>query len=202
MTRRILFLGPQGSGKGTQAVKLSVLLGVPHISTGDMLRAAVADGTELGRRAEAIMAAGDLVPDDLVVAMVAERLGADDAHCGFLLDGFPRTEVQARALDEALSAGQGAGVEGGGGAAVDVVVLLEVDHDELMRRLLQRAADQGRSDDTAESIERRLSIYWEETAPLAEYYPAHGVDVARIDGMGSVDEVFSRITKALSEETL
>jgi adenylate kinase len=194
MSRRILFLGPQGSGKGTQAVKLSVLLGVPHISTGDMLRQAVADGTELGRRAGTIMAAGDLVPDDLVVAMVAERLGADDARCGFLLDGFPRTGAQARALDDALPAGAD-----GEGGAVDVVVLLEVDHDELMRRLLQRAADQGRADDTAESIERRLSIYWEETAPLAEYYPTHGVDVARIDGMGSVDEVFSRIARSLSE---
>lgn len=194
MSRRILILGPQGSGKGTQAVKLSVLLGVPHISTGDMLRQAVAEGTELGRRAGTIMEAGDLVPDDLVVAMVAERLGADDARCGFLLDGFPRTGAQARALDDALPAG----AEGEGGA-VDVVVLLEVDHGELMRRLLQRAADQGRADDTAESIERRLSIYWEETAPLAEYYPAHGVDVARIDGMGTVDEVFSRIARSLSE---
>lgn len=198
MSRRILFLGPQGSGKGTQAVRLSVLLGVPHISTGDMLRQAVADGTELGRRAEAIMAEGELVPDDLVVAMVAERLAADDARCGFLLDGFPRTEAQARALDVAVHTRVTRDDEGG--AAVDVVVLLEVDHDELMRRLLQRARDQGRSDDTAESIERRLSIYWEETAPLAGYYPAHGVTVARIDGMGTIDEVFARIAMALSEE--
>lgn len=198
MSRRILFLGPQGSGKGTQAVRLSVLLGVPHISTGDMLRQAVADGTELGRRAEAIMAEGELVPDDLVVAMVAERLAADDARCGFLLDGFPRTEAQARALDVAVDTRVTGDDEEG--AAVDVVVLLEVDHDELMRRLLQRARDQGRSDDTAESIERRLSIYWEETAPLAGYYPAHGVTVARIDGMGTIDEVFARIAMALSEE--
>ncbi len=189
MGRRILFLGPQGAGKGTQAGMLSRLLGVPHISSGDMLRKAVADGTELGRQAEAIMSAGDLVPDDLVVAMVAERLGEDDAACGFLLDGFPRTEAQARALDGAMA-----------GDAVDTVVLLEADPDELMDRLLKRAADQGRKDDTPEAIQRRLSLYWAETAPLAEYYPASGVPVVRIDGMGEIDAVFSRMAAALAEE--
>ncbi len=190
MGRRILFLGPQGSGKGTQAVKLSRLLGVPHISTGDMLRQAVAEGTELGKRAEATMAAGELVSDELVVAMVAERLGKEDAGCGFLLDGFPRTEAQATALDDTL-----------GGNAVDSVVLLEVDHDELMRRLLARAEEQGRDDDTAESIERRLAIYWDETAPLANYYPARSVPVQQIDAVGSIDDVFARIAAALSEAT-
>lgn len=187
MGRRILFLGPQGSGKGTQAARLSTLLGIPHISSGDMLRQAVAESTELGRRAEAIMAAGDLVPDDLVVAMVAERLGKDDARCGFLLDGFPRTQTQAQSLDEAVH-----------GDAVDMVVLLDVPHQELMDRLLKRAEEQGRKDDTPEAISRRLALYEEETAPLADYYPSHGVKVAEVDGFGSIDEVFVRITMALA----
>lgn len=187
MARRILFLGPQGSGKGTQASRLSTLLGVPHISSGDMLRQAVAEGTDLGKRAEAIMAAGDLVPDDLVVAMVAERLGKDDARCGFLLDGFPRTEAQAQALDEAVH-----------GDAVDTVVLLDVPREELMARLLKRAEEQGRKDDTPEAISRRLELYHEETAPLADYYPQRGVNLARIDGLGAIDEVFVRIATALA----
>ena len=189
MSRRILFLGPQGSGKGTQATRLSTLLGVPHVSSGDMLRQAVAEHTELGERAEALMAAGDLVPDELVVAMVAERLQKGDARCGFLLDGFPRTEPQARALDAAVD-----------DDAIDTVVLLEAAEGELMQRLLKRAHEQGRSDDTAAAIQRRLDLYWEETAPLAEYYPSHGVTVVRVDGMGSIDEVFVRIVTALAEE--
>lgn len=187
MGRRILFLGPQGSGKGTQAGLLSKLLGVPHISTGEMLRQAVADGTDLGRQAEAIMAAGDLVPDDLVVAMVAERLSADDARCGYLLDGFPRNEAQARALDDAMS-----------GDALDTVVLLEAPEDELMGRMLKRAAEQGRKDDTPEAIARRLAVYGEETAPLADYYPTVGVPVERVDAVGAIPDVFSRVAQALA----
>ncbi len=187
MGRRILFLGPQGSGKGTQAALLSKLLGVPHISTGEMLRQAVAEGTELGRQAEAIMAAGDLVPDDLVVAMVAERLSAADAGCGYLLDGFPRNEAQARALDEAM-----------GGDALDTVVLLEAPEDELMGRMLKRAAEQGREDDTPEAIARRLAVYRDETAPLAGYYPPAGVPVVHIDAVGAIPEVFSRLAVALA----
>ncbi len=153
-----------------------------------MLRQAVAEGTDLGKRAEAIMAAGDLVPDDLVVAMVAARLKREDARCGFLLDGFPRTQPQAQALDDAVN-----------GDAVDTVLLLEVPEDELMDRLLKRAAEQGRKDDTSEAISRRLALYWEETAPLSDYYPTHGVKVARVDGLGAIDEVFVRIVTALSE---
>ncbi len=189
MSRRILFLGPQGSGKGTQAERLSALLGVPHVSSGDMLRQAVAEGTELGRRAERIMAAGDLVPDDLVVAMVAERLRREDVACGFLLDGFPRTSAQAQALDEALN-----------GDALGTVLLLEADEEELMKRLTKRAEEQGRKDDTPEAIRRRLAVYWEDTAPLAEYYPEHGVPVVRIDGVGSIEDVFMRIVDALVAE--
>lgn len=189
MGRRILFLGPQGSGKGTQAALLARLLGAPHISSGDMLRKAVADETDLGRRAEAIMAAGDLVPDDLVVAMVAERLAEPDAACGFLLDGFPRTDAQAMALDAALD-----------GDAVDTVVLLDADRGELMRRLVARAAEQGREDDTPDAIARRLALYDDETAPLADYYPETGVRVVRIDGMGTIGDVFARMTAALATD--
>jgi len=187
VSRRVLFLGPQGSGKGTQAARLSTLLGVPHISSGDMLRRAVVEGTDLGRRAAGIMAAGDLVPDDLVVAMVAERLGQGDAACGFLLDGFPRTLPQAQALDEALH-----------GDAVDTVVLLWAPEHELLERLMKRALEQGRTDDTAEAITRRLALYREETAPLVDYYPAQGVAVAEVDGLGTIDAVFVRIVNALA----
>ncbi len=187
MGRRILFLGPQGSGKGTQAALLSKLLGVPHVSTGEMLRQAVADGTELGRQAEVIMTAGELVPDDLVVAMVAERLIADDARCGYLLDGFPRNEAQARALDAAME-----------GDALDTVVLLEAPEDELLGRMLKRAAAQGRKDDTPEAIARRLAVYDSETAPLADYYPGVSVPVTRIDAVGTIDQVFSRLALALA----
>ena len=186
MGRRILFLGPPGAGKGTQAARLAATLGVPHISTGDMLRRAVQAGTPLGKKAEAIMAAGDLVPDDLVVAMVGERLAEPDAACGYLLDGFPRNVAQASALDAEI--GQG---------SMELALSLEVDRDELMRRLLGRAADLGRSDDNEETIGRRLQVYRDETEPLLGYYPAHDVEVVTVDGMGSVEEVFVRVVLAL-----
>ncbi len=189
MGRRLLFLGPPGAGKGTQAAMLARAVGIPHLSTGEMLRRAVSEGTELGRRAEAIMAAGDLVPDELVVAMVGERLAGPDAACGYLLDGFPRNAAQA----ETLTAGVGAG-------AIELVVLLEVGEDELVARLLGRAAELGRSDDNEETIRRRLRVYHEETAPLVGYYPAAGVPVAAIDGVGTVDDVFARIVTALAVE--
>ena len=127
MGRRVLFLGPPGAGKGTQAAMLAKALGVPHISTGVMLREAVEAGTELGKKADSIMAAGDLVPDDLVVAMVEERLARDDAACGYLLDGFPRNEAQAEALDAAL-----------GGDAIEISLLLEVDEDAVVERCTPR----------------------------------------------------------------
>jgi adenylate kinase len=189
MGRRLVFLGPQGSGKGTQAARLARLMGVPHISTGEMLRAAVANGTDLGRQAEAIMAAGDLVPDDLVVAMVGERLAEPDAACGYLLDGFPRNVSQARALDEVLT------------APLDAVVQLDVPHDELMKRMLHRAEQEGRKDDTEEGIARRLEIYWQETAPLSGYYREHGVAVHPVDGFGTVDEVTARMALAMAGES-
>ena len=184
MARRILFLGPPGAGKGTQAAMLARALGVPHISTGAILREAVAAGTDLGKQVSAIMQAGDLVSDDLVVAIVDERLAAPDAQCGYLLDGFPRNVAQAEALE-------GVVVD-----AIGTVLLLEVDADELVARLLKRAEEEGRSDDNEETIRRRLEVYEAETAPLVEHY---GDDVVSIDGIGSIDEVFSRIALALAK---
>jgi adenylate kinase len=163
-------------------------MGVPHISTGVMLRQAVADGTELGKKADAIMQAGDLVPDDLVVAMVGERLSQADATCGYLLDGFPRNVSQAQALDGVLE------------SPLDGLVQLEVPHDELMKRMLLRAEAEGRADDTEEGISRRLAIYWEETAPLSDYYRDTGVRVYVVDGFGEIDEVTGRVALALAVE--
>lgn len=183
MARRILFLGPPGAGKGTQAAMLAKLLKVPHISTGAMLRGAVAEGTDLGKQVESIMAAGDLVPDELVVAIVDERLGADDARCGYLLDGFPRNVAQAQALNDALV------------DAIGTVVLLEVETEELVDRLLKRARDEGRADDNEQTIRRRLEVYDRETAPLVEHY---GDAVHRVDGSAPIDEVFARIALALA----
>lgn len=185
MGRRLLFLGPPGAGKGTQAKLLARTLGVPHVSTGEMLRAAVAAGTALGRRAEAIMAAGDLVPDELVIALVEERLAQPDAVCGYLLDGFPRNADQASALTEAL-----------GSDAIELAVLLDVPEDELVTRLLMRAEAEGRADDTESTIRRRLEVYRDETEPLVAYY---GSAVAPIDGMGTVEEIFGRMALALAE---
>lgn len=188
MGRRILFLGPPGAGKGTQATRLARAIGVPHISTGVMLRQNVADGTELGLKAQAIMAAGDLVPDELVVAMVDDRLAQDDAACGYLLDGFPRTLAQAEALDAAVGEG-----------AMEIAVLLEADEDELVARLLQRAIDEGREDDNEGTIRNRLRVYRDETEPLVAYYPDHGVPVLPVDGLGTIDEVFARTVAVLAE---
>lgn len=168
---------------------LARALGVPHISTGVMLRQAVAEGTELGMKADAIMKAGDLVPDDLVVAMVAERLSADDAVCGFLLDGFPRNVVQAEALDAAM-----------GDGALELALLLEADEDELVARLLKRAQDEGRADDNEDTIRNRQAVYRRETSPLAAYYPEHDVEVVVVDGLGSIEDVFARVVGTLAAE--
>lgn len=186
MGRRILFLGPPGVGKGTQAAMLARALGVPHVSTGVMLREAVIAGTDLGKQAEAIMAAGDLVPDDLVVAIVDERLGSDDAACGYLLDGFPRNVSQAEALERSVP------------SAVEAVLLLEAPEEELVSRLLKRAADEGRADDNEDTIRRRLEVYLRETEPLIAYY---GALVVRVDGVGSIEEVFSSVALALAGQS-
>ena len=182
MARRILLLGPPGAGKGTQAAMIARALHIPHISTGEMLRDAVSRGTDLGREVEGVMAAGELVSDDLVVAIVDERLSEPDANCGYLLDGFPRNTAQAEALNDAVI------------NAIGTVVLLEADADELVARLMKRAAQEGRADDNEETIRRRLEVYETETAPLVEFY---GDAVHHIDGIGEIDDVFSRIMLAL-----
>lgn len=183
MARRILFLGPPGAGKGTQAAMLAKALHVPHISTGVMLRKAVAARTALGNQVESVMAAGDLVSDELVVAIVDERLGQTDAHCGYLLDGFPRTIAQAEALNDAVV------------NAIGTVILIEADVDVLVDRLLKRADEEGRADDNEETIRRRLEVYEQETAPLVDFY---GPAVIRVDGMGSIEDVFSRMMLGLA----
>lgn len=183
MARRILFLGPPGAGKGTQAAMLARALRVPHISTGAILRDAVAAGSELGRQVESVMAAGELVSDELVVAIVDERLSQDDARCGYLLDGFPRNVAQAQALNDAVV------------NAIGTVIVLDVGTDELVTRLLKRADDEGRADDNEDTIRRRLAVYHSETAPLVEYY---GDAVMTVDGVGSIDEIFGRIARALA----
>jgi adenylate kinase len=182
MGRRILFLGPPGAGKGTQAAMLATALGIPHVSTGVMLRDAVDAGTDLGKKADSIMAAGDLVPDDLVVALVEERLALDDAACGYLLDGFPRNQAQAEALDAAL-----------GEDAVEVAVLLDVDQDLVVDRLTKRAAE-GRADDNEDTIRRRFEVYRRETEPLVAHYDDK---VVTVDGDGTIDEVFCAVVTAL-----
>ncbi len=186
MGRRLLLLGPPGAGKGTQAELVAKALGIPHLSTGDMLRQAVADDTALGRQAQAIMASGELVPDDLVTAMVVERVGHDDAECGYLLDGFPRNAAQAEALVGHL-----------GDGAVELAMLIDVGEEELVKRLLNRAEEQGRSDDTEDVIRRRLEVYREHTAPLIDYYRSRDL-LASADGEGTIDEVFARIVRALA----
>ena len=186
MGRRLLLLGPPGAGKGTQAARIARALGIPHVSTGAMLRRAVDEGTELGRQAQAIMAAGDLVPDEVVTGIVVARLAEDDAACGYLLDGFPRNAVQARALDDALGAG-----------ALDGVVLLSVDDAELVARLGRRAAAEGRADDNDDTIRRRLELYRSETEPLIDHYRAAGL-LVEVDGLGGIDDVFARVANALA----
>lgn len=184
MGRRLLFLGPPGAGKGTQAEMLARALGVPHISTGAMLRDAIAAGTDLGRQVEQVVSSGALVSDDLVLAIVEDRLGQDDAACGYLLDGYPRNLAQAEALTETM-----------GDDAIEVALLLDVETDELVARLLKRANDQGRADDTEGVIRHRLDVYLNETLPLIDHY---GESVVRVDGLGTIDEVFARIVTALA----
>ena len=180
-------LGPPGAGKGTQAERLARTLGVPHLSTGDMLRSNVANDTDLGRKAQAFMEAGDLVPDELVTAMVIDRLGQDDAACGYVLDGYPRNPAQADSLVEAF-----------GETVLELVLLLDVDADELIQRLVRRGQEQGRTDDTEEVIRNRLDVYEEQTAPLVEYYEEHKM-LARVDGLGAIPEVLGRLIEVLAE---
>ena len=189
---RFLIVGPQGSGKGTQGVLVADAFGVPQVATGDIFRANVAGGTELGKRVQAIIEAGDLVPDALTSELVRDRLEQADAAHGFLLDGYPRNRGQVDDLDAFLTAR---------GEALDAVIELEVPRAESIARLQQRAADQGRTDDTEEVIANRLAIYERETAPILDVYRARGI-VVRIDGVGSLDEVTERIFSALAARGL
>lgn len=180
---RLILFGPPGAGKGTQAEAISETFSLPHIATGDIFRENVKNGTDLGRQAKEYMDQGELVPDDVVIAMVEERISRDDAAAGFLLDGFPRTVSQAEALDKALSAS---------GTSVDAVLRLLVDDEELTARMLKRAEEQGRSDDTREVVETRLRVYRDETEPLVDRYRQQGV-LHEIDGTGSIDAVRERV---------
>jgi adenylate kinase len=184
---RILLMGPPGAGKGTQAIVVSQRLEVPHVSTGDIFRANVADGTPLGLEAKKYMDAGDYVPDTVTNAMVHDRLGQPDAARGFLLDGFPRTVSQVEELDAILDAL---------GAKLDRVVELTVDTDEVVGRLVRRAQEQGRTDDTEAVIRHRQDLYAEQTAPLVRVYAERGL-LVQVDGMGEVDEVTARVLAAL-----
>ena len=185
---RLVLLGAPGSGKGTQASRLRQHLQVPHISTGDLLRAAVAAATPLGLKAKAVMEAGNLVSDDIVLGMLEERLGKDDARAGFVLDGYPRNLAQARALDELLARLK---------QPVDIAVQLDVDTALLVERIAGRAALEGRADDTPESVRNRLNVYNEQTAPVVDFYRQNG-KLACVHGEGSMDDVFNRIVEAMS----
>jgi adenylate kinase len=184
---RLVLMGPPGAGKGTQAVTVAGLVGVPHISTGDIFRANVAEGTPLGVEAKRYMDAGEYVPDGVTNAMVRDRLAHDDCRPGFLLDGYPRTMEQVGELDAILRVTN---------HVLDRVVELRVEIEEVVSRLVKRAADQGRSDDTEAVIRRRLEVYGEQTAPLIAAYAERGI-LIEVDGMGSVDDVTARIVTAL-----
>ena len=206
---RLIFIGPPGAGKGTQCARITDTLDIPHVSTGDMFRAAVKQGTPMGQKAQAYMDSGQLVPDEVVIGMVRERLGASDVAGGFLLDGFPRTVPQAEALRDTLS---------DMGLSLDAVILLEVPDDRIVARIVGRRTDPTdgriyhltfdppppeiadrlvhRSDDTEEAVRARLAAYHDQTAPLVPFYEAAGL-LRRVDGVGAVDEVTQRLLTAL-----
>ncbi|HET9286601.1 MAG TPA: adenylate kinase [Gaiella sp.] len=183
----LLVLGPQGSGKGTQAKRIADDHGIPHVATGDIFRAAVEEGTELGKRVEPILASGELVPDDLTIALIRERLSAPDAANGFVLDGFPRTLAQAEALDEML-----AGIERG----LDAILFFDLSDAIATERIHRRAVEEGRADDTPEAIARRLAIYHEQTEPIVERYRATG-KLVPLHADRSIGEVAAEISEAL-----
>lgn len=184
----LLVLGPQGSGKGTQAARLSEDHGIPHVSTGEMFRSAVAAGSDLGRQVEPILAAGELVPDDLTVALIRERLSEPDAERGFVLDGFPRNLAQAEALDTMLAEI---------GRGLDAVLFFDLSDEVAMERLVGRAREEGREDDTPEAIRRRLEIYHEQTEPVVERYRATG-KLVPLHAERSIDQVANEIAEALA----
>jgi adenylate kinase len=185
----LLLIGPPGAGKGTQAKRLAADHGIPQVSTGDMLRDAVSSGTELGLRVKPILDSGELVPDDLIVELIRDRLRRDDTEGGFILDGFPRTLAQAEALDSMLA---------DIGRTLTAVLEFQLDEDEAVRRLLGRAQEEGRSDDTLEVIRNRMRVYREQTEPLVAYYLARGTLVG-IDAGRPVDAVYAAIGDVVAE---
>ena len=189
---RLLLVGPPGAGKGTQAAILAETFGVPAISTGDIFRSNVANETPLGLQVKVIMEAGEYVPDALTNEIVADRLSQADARVGFLLDGYPRTIDQVNELDRILATDN---------TALDVVVLLEADTDVVVARLLKRANEQGRADDTEEVIRNRMDVYAEQTSPLIDVYDKRHL-VVRVDGLGAVADVTARIVDALAARGL
>ncbi|RRD61486.1 adenylate kinase [Leucobacter sp. OH1287] len=186
----LLIVGPPGAGKGTQAGKIAERYGIPAISTGDIFRENIKNGTPLGVEVQQIIERGELVPDELTNKIVAERIAQPDAAAGFLLDGYPRTVEQVAALDAELAKS---------GEALEAAVLLEADTDEVVARLLKRAAEQGRADDTEDVIRHRQTVYAEQTAPLIELFEKRDI-LVRVDGLGEVDAIAERIGKALDSK--
>lgn len=185
----ILIFGPPGSGKGTQSVKLAEKFNLTHLSTGDMLRAEIAAGTEIGKRMSSIMSKGELVPDEVVIEMIAARIDSTEASNGFLYDGFPRTVAQTISLEKML---------GERGMRIDSMLVLEVDHDELVKRLIGRAEVSGRPDDKDTAvIENRIEVYREKTEPIIDYCRTRGI-YQPVNGMGTIEEIFERLSSYLS----
>jgi adenylate kinase len=189
---RFLIVGPPGAGKGTQAARISESFGIPTISTGDIFRSNIADGTALGVQVKAIVDAGDYVPDSLTNALVEDRLLAADATNGFLLDGYPRTTDQVGFLDRLLAKN---------GHALDAVIRLVAEQDEIVRRLRKRALEQGRTDDSEDAIRHRQEVYLRETEPLVAEYRSRDL-LIEVDGLGEIDDVSDRIFGALTERGL
>lgn len=188
---RLVILGPPGSGKGTQAAMLVEHLDVPHISTGALLREAIAEGSELGNKAKAIIEKGELVPDDIMLGMVEERLRAPDTDKGFILDGYPRNLAQAKSLDTMLERL---------GKPVQEAIHIDVDEEVIVERIAKRAKLEGRADDTEETVRNRLRVYAEQTAPVADYYEQNGL-LTRVWGHGDIDEILQRILCVLDINT-
>jgi adenylate kinase len=185
----LLLLGPQGSGKGTQAARISAVYGIPHVATGDMFRTAMEAGTALGRRIRPLYEAGELIPDDVTIELIEERLAEDDARDGFVLDGFPRNLAQAQALDVMLSAI---------GRDLDAIIFFDVPESVVRERIAGRAQAEHRADDTPEALARRLAIYYKQTVPVVEHYRAGG-KLVQLHADRTIDEVFSEIQRALDQ---